>query len=73
MTDKMPVLYSLGCPKCVVLERKLKELGAGFKVCNDLESFAEAGITEIPMLLADGVLMNFTQSIEWINKQKAEE
>lgn len=63
------VLYSTGCPKCEVLKKKLAEKGVTYKENNSLDEMLALGITQVPMLGNDGVLMDFKAAVEWVNKQ----
>ena len=68
--EKMPIMYSTGCPKCEVLKRKLIELGCGFQLCTDIQEMIRLGINEVPMLKVDDVMMNFSEALKWIEEQK---
>ena len=65
------VLYTIGCPKCNVLEKKLKLKGIEFETCYDREVMEKLGMTSAPRLQVDGgPLMDFTQANKWINMQE---
>lgn len=68
MTDV--ILYSTGCPKCSVLKRKLDEKGIVYSENNNVDEMLAMGITEAPMLQADGVLMDFVTAAKLINEYK---
>ena len=61
------VLYSTGCPKCKVLEAKMKSKGIGYIEINDIEVMESKGIMSLPMLEVDGKLMEFSEAIKWVN------
>ena len=61
------VFYSTGCPKCKVLKSKLDSKGIDYTIFNDVDRMVEMGITTVPDLMVDGKLMNFKESIEWLN------
>lgn len=61
------VLYSTGCPKCKVLEAKMKSKGISYIEINDIEVMTEKGMTTAPALEVDGQLMDFMSAIAWIN------
>ena len=61
------VFYSTDCPKCKVLKAKLDSKGIDYTVFNDVDKMVEMGITTVPDLMVDGKLMNFKESIEWLN------
>lgn len=61
------ILYSTGCPKCKVLKSKLDSKGIDYTIFNDVDRMVEMGITTVPDLMVDGKLMNFKESMEWVN------
>ena len=66
----MVVFYSTHCPKCSVLEKKLKQANIEYSEINDVRTMLAKGMTSAPNLEVDGKLMGFTESIEWINSQE---
>lgn len=64
------VLYrSVTCPKCKVLETKLKAKDIAFEECTDTTKMREMGLTSVPWLQVDnGPLMDMRAANEWINK-----
>ena len=69
MTVKM---YTTHCPKCNVMERKLKEANIEFEEIDDnakvLEVATSLGFTMAPLLEVDGRVMDFKDGIDWIRK-----
>ena len=63
------ILYSTHCPKCSVLELKLKKQNISYTMVDDVEIMKQKGFMSAPMLEADGVVMNFQTAIQWINNQ----
>lgn len=64
------VLYSTGCPRCGVLEKKLKQKGIKYIIIDDIDKMLRVGIEEVPVLqLESGNRFNFKEAIEWINSQ----
>ena len=63
------VLYSTHCPKCNVLETKLKQKGIKFEENNNVELMVEKGFIMAPVLEVDGVAYNFKEAVEWIGEQ----
>lgn len=43
-------IYSTGCPRCRVLEKKMEQLNIDFEVVEDENKMIELGFTEAPML-----------------------
>ena len=65
----MPILYSTGCPRCKVLEKKLESKGIAYEKDNSVEEMLSLGITEVPVLNVYGQLLSFSEANEWINNQ----
>lgn len=69
------ILYTIDCPKCLVLEKKLDEKGIKFTTVKDKELMLQLGFSEMPMLrIVSGnngnyVDLNFAEAVQWINKQ----
>lgn len=63
-------LYSTGCPKCHVLEMKLKEVGVNFDLVKDEDLMIQKGFMTAPMLEVDGISMDFSAAIKWVNQKK---
>ena len=61
------VFYSTDCPKCKVLKAKLDSKSIDYTIFNDIDRMVEMGITTVPNLMVNGKLMNFKESIEWLN------
>lgn len=60
------VLYTTGCPKCKVLETKLKQKGIEFEIVDDLDVMNKKGFMEVPKLVIDDKVMNFAEAMEWL-------
>ena len=63
--DKI-ILYSTHCPKCTILEKKLKDKGVIYDEVNDVDTMIGLGFTEVPVLVVDGKIMGFSEAIKWI-------
>lgn len=66
----MVVVYSTGCPRCIVLEKKLIEKNIAYQIDNDTDKMIEKGFTEIPMLEVNGKYYNFVEAVKWANEQE---
>lgn len=62
------ILYSTGCPRCRVLEAKLKQKGVTYVECNDIKEMEKKGIETVPALSVDGTILGFSLAITWVNK-----
>lgn len=65
------VLYSTHCPRCTVLEKKLKSKGIKFEVETSIDDMLALGITQVPMLRVDDKLLNFAEANTWVNNQRS--
>lgn len=61
------ILYTIGCPACMVLEKKLNSHGISFRKVEDEKEFDRLGIVDFPVLSVDGYLMNFGEAVKAIN------
>lgn len=62
------VLYTIDCPNCIVLEKKLNSKSISFVKVSDRETLVAKGLGDVhfPMLEVDGVVMEYGTAIEWI-------
>lgn len=64
----MVTLYSTNCPKCKVLETKLKNKNVEFNTCTDLDEMKAQGIKSAPTLkLENNNILNFVDAVKWVN------
>ena len=63
-------LYSTGCPKCKVLKSKLEEKNIEFVENNSVEDMTGLGITQVPVLMVNGALLDFKRAVDWVNRVK---
>lgn len=61
------VLYSTNCPKCKVLKSKLEAKQIAFVENNSIDEMTELGITQVPVLVVDGALLDFKHAVDWAN------
>lgn len=65
----MIILYTIDCPKCKVLERKLEEKNIQYEVCKDTNIMAEKGYMYLPILEIDDKVLNFKEAVDWIKEK----
>lgn len=65
----MVKLYSTHCPKCNILEKKLKDKNINYEEINDLDLMISLGFTQTPMLEVDNEIMDFKRANNWINNK----
>ncbi len=62
------ILYSTHCPRCNVLQSKLKAKNIEFEEVNDVDVMVERGIQVAPMLEVDGKLLDFGAAVKLVNE-----
>lgn len=65
----MVKLYSTHCPKCRVLETKLKQKNVQYEECNDVDEMLSKGLASAPYLEVDGKLLDFGKAVKWVNER----
>lgn len=60
-------LFTTHCPKCCVLEKKLKQKNIVYEEISDVDVMKEKGYLTAPVLEIDGESMDFKTAVEWIN------
>lgn len=61
------VLYSTGCPKCKVLEKKLNDKQIPYTLETNVDRLIELGFKMAPILEVDGLLMQFADANKYLN------
>ncbi len=70
--DKTAILYTIGCPKCKILEKKLGSANITYDVIEDVDEMTALGIKSAPALGVDGKLLNFSEAVRWVNEYISE-
>lgn len=65
----MIILYTSGCPRCKVLEKKLNAANITYETFTDTDKMVEMGMNIMPILEVDGQRMNFKEANEWVNER----
>lgn len=60
------ILHSTNCPKCKVLETKLKQKNIEYTENNNVNLMLEKGFTTVPMLEVDGEVMDYKSAFNYI-------
>lgn len=63
------ILYTTHCPKCMVLEKKLKSKNIEYTENTDTDLMIAKGFLTTPMLEVNGNIMDFKAANMWINEQ----
>lgn len=61
-----PKLYTIGCPKCKILEEKLEASSVECEIIDDMEEVKKTGFQFFPVLEVDGELLDFSGAINWL-------
>lgn len=61
-------LYTIGCPQCNVLEKKLNNAGVQYEIINDEAFFQENNMTRFPILEVDETRYSFGEANKWIKE-----
>lgn len=65
----LTVLFSTGCPQCIVLKEKLKAANIDYFEVTDKDAIIAQGITKVPVLEVDGIRMELAAANEWIKNR----
>ena len=63
------VLYTTHCPKCRVLETKLKQKGIEYQEVTDTAVMQEKGFEFVPVLEVDGTAYEFRAAVKWTEEK----
>ena len=61
--------YTTHCPRCSVIEKKLKEKNIQYEEITDVEEMLKLGISSVPVLGIDDKLLDFGTAITWLRTQ----
>jgi glutaredoxin len=61
------ILYSTHCPRCNVLEKKLRQKNISYEEITDVNIMEQKGYLTVPILEVDGKNMDFKTANDWIN------
>lgn len=63
----MVTLYTTGCSRCTVLEKKLDSKQIHYIKEEDTNIMLEKGIKSVPVLEVQGQRLNFLEAVQWVN------
>ena len=63
--------YTIECPRCIVLEKKMKNKGIEFEKITDFNKydFVKNGYHTMPLLDIDGTIYTYEQAVKYINEK----
>lgn len=61
------IFYSTHCPKCNVLEKKLKMKNVEYEEVNDVEVMKNKGYSTVPVLEVDGTSMDYKTAFNYVD------
>lgn len=68
MTQDYVIVYTIHCPACNVLEKKLQKAGIDYSIIDDAEKMTN--IEQFPMMLVNcGPLMTLKEANQWIKEK----
>ena len=59
--------YTIDCPACMVLERKLEAKGIVFTKINDIETLQSLNIEQFPVLEVNNKFLSYSKAVKWVN------
>lgn len=65
----MITLYTIDCPKCKILEKKLEQANVQYEICKDRDIIIAKGFDLMPVLEVDGQVMGFGEAVKWVNER----
>lgn len=63
------ILYTIDCPRCKVLEKKLNQAMIEYETFTDKDKMIEMGMSAMPILEVDGERMEYVEAIKWIKER----
>lgn len=64
-------LYSKDCPKCKILEQKLRQKNIPFGVSSNFDELIQLGFMTLPVLKIDQKYLDFGEAVKWVNAYAA--
>lgn len=61
------ILYTIDCPACLVLEKKLNSKNIQFEKVTDVETFLRLELDKFPVLRVNNKMMPYGEAVKWVN------
>lgn len=65
----MITLYTIDCPKCKILEKKLNQAEIKYEKCTDISIMQQKGLDFLPVLEINDKIMDFKKAVIWLNER----
>ena len=65
----MITLYTIHCPQCNVLKKKLDAAGISYSLIDDRDWLIQHSFNRFPILEVDGIQMNFAEARKWLEEK----
>lgn len=65
----MVTLIGTGCPRCKILESKLKGKNIDFIDSDNIDEAIDNGFMSAPVLKVDNEYMDFGAAVKWVDNQ----
>ena len=62
------ILFSTGCPKCLILQKKLDQKKIEYTKSSNTEEVISKGFMTAPVLKVGEEYMDFSKAINWIKE-----
>lgn len=59
--------YTIECPACIVLEKKLIAKGVAFTKIDDVETLQSLNIEQFPVLEVNNEFLSYPKAVKWVN------
>ena len=63
-------LYSTGCPKCQILEKRLKKNNIDFVISNDVDVLIEKGFQSAPVMAVGKLFYDYNSAMNLLKKHE---
>lgn len=60
-------LFTTHCPKCLILEEKLKQKNIEYEEHTDVDEMIKLGYLTVPVLVVDAKEYSFGEAVQWVN------
>ena len=60
-------LFTTHCPKCLILEEKLKQKNIEYEEHIDVDEMIKLGYLTVPVLVVDAKEYSFGEAVQWVN------